>query len=101
MSRYRQTMPLFPLPLDWRLPTVPSERRSAGRILWRGNRQAWPPARHHFVPCDHQYLNFKDSKLSKSRGAFVEVPYFLSKYDPDALRQPMPTFKKLDESVVG
>jgi methionyl-tRNA synthetase len=24
--------------------------------------------------------------LSKSRGAFVEVPYFLSKYDPDALR---------------
>jgi methionyl-tRNA synthetase len=26
------------------------------------------------------------TKLSKSRGAFVEVPYFLSKYDPDALR---------------
>jgi leucyl-tRNA synthetase len=24
--------------------------------------------------------------LSKSRGAFVEVPYFLSKYDPDPLR---------------
>jgi methionyl-tRNA synthetase len=24
--------------------------------------------------------------LSKSRGAFVEVPYFLEKYDPDALR---------------
>jgi methionyl-tRNA synthetase len=24
--------------------------------------------------------------LSKSRGAFVEVPYFLNKYDPDALR---------------
>ncbi|HSR30791.1 MAG TPA: class I tRNA ligase family protein, partial [Anaerolineae bacterium] len=24
--------------------------------------------------------------FSKSRGAFVEVPYFLSKYDPDALR---------------
>jgi hypothetical protein len=23
---------------------------------------------------------------SKSRGAFVEVPYFLSKYDPDPLR---------------
>ena len=36
--------------------------------------------------CDHEYLNFKETKLSKSRGAFVEVPYFLSKYDPDALR---------------
>ena len=39
-----------------------------------------------FVHCDHEYLNFKGTKLSKSRGAFVEVPYFLSKYDPDALR---------------
>jgi hypothetical protein len=39
-----------------------------------------------FGPCDHEYLNFKGTKLSKSRGAFVEVPYFLSKYDPDALR---------------
>jgi methionyl-tRNA synthetase len=38
------------------------------------------------VHCDHEYLNFKGTKLSKSRGAFVEVPYFLSKYDPDALR---------------
>jgi methionyl-tRNA synthetase len=25
-------------------------------------------------------------KLSKSRSAFVKVPYFLSKYDPDPLR---------------
>ncbi len=39
-----------------------------------------------FVPCDHQYLNFRGGKFSKSRGAAVEVPYFLSKYDPDALR---------------
>jgi methionyl-tRNA synthetase len=38
------------------------------------------------VHCDHEYLNFKGTKLSKSRGAFVEVPYFLEKYDPDALR---------------
>jgi methionyl-tRNA synthetase len=37
------------------------------------------------VPAN-EYLNFKGTKLSKSRGAFVEVPYFLSKYDPDALR---------------
>ena len=39
-----------------------------------------------FVPCDHEYLNFTGGKFSKSRGAFVEVPYFVSKYDPDALR---------------
>jgi lysyl-tRNA synthetase class I len=38
------------------------------------------------VHCDHEYLNFKGTKLSKSRGAAVDVPYFLSKYDPDALR---------------
>ena len=38
------------------------------------------------VPCDHEYLNFKGAKLSKSRGTSVEVPYFLSKYDPDPLR---------------
>jgi methionyl-tRNA synthetase len=31
-------------------------------------------------------LNFKGAKLSKSRGAAVDVPYFLSKYDPDLLR---------------
>jgi methionyl-tRNA synthetase len=42
--------------------------------------------RQELAPCDHEYLNFKGSKLSKSRGSFVEVPYFLSKYDPDALR---------------
>jgi leucyl-tRNA synthetase len=39
-----------------------------------------------FIPCDHEYLSFKGAKLSKSRGAFVEVPYFLSRYDPDPLR---------------
>ena len=32
------------------------------------------------------FLNFKGAKLSKSRGTAVEVPYFLSKYDPDPLR---------------
>jgi methionyl-tRNA synthetase len=37
------------------------------------------------VPAN-EYLNFKGTKLSKSRGAAVDVPYFLSKYDPDALR---------------
>jgi methionyl-tRNA synthetase len=42
--------------------------------------------RREFVPCDHEYLNFKGGKFSKSRGAAVEVPYFLSKYDPGALR---------------
>jgi len=39
-----------------------------------------------FVHCDHEYLNFKGGKFSKSRGAAVDVPYFLSKYDPDPLR---------------
>lgn len=35
--------------------------------------------------CDHEYLNSR-GKFSKSRGAAVGVPYFLSKYDPDPLR---------------
>jgi len=39
-----------------------------------------------FVPFANEYLNFRGGKFSKSRGSFVEVPYFLSKYDPDALR---------------
>lgn len=39
-----------------------------------------------FPPCVWEYLNFKGAKLSESRSTTVEVPYFLSKYDPDALR---------------
>jgi len=38
------------------------------------------------VHCDHEYLNFRGGKVGKSRGAVVDVPYFLSRYDPDALR---------------
>jgi methionyl-tRNA synthetase len=37
------------------------------------------------VPAN-EYLNFKGSKFSKSRGAAVDVPSFLSRYDPDPLR---------------
>ncbi len=37
------------------------------------------------VPAN-EYLSFRGNKFSKSRGRTVEVPYFLSKYDPDALR---------------
>lgn len=37
------------------------------------------------VPAN-EYLNFKGGKFSKSRGAAVDVPYFLSRYDPDPLR---------------
>jgi methionyl-tRNA synthetase len=55
-------------------------------FLWLEGSPAAQLGRTGFVPCDHEYLNFKGAKLSKSRGAFVEVPYFLSKYDPDALR---------------
>jgi methionyl-tRNA synthetase len=46
----------------------------------------WSLAPNHLFPPDNEFLNFKGAKLSKSRGAFVEVPYFLDKYDPDALR---------------
>jgi methionyl-tRNA synthetase len=38
------------------------------------------------VHCDLEYLNFRGGKFSKSRGAAVDVPYFLSRYDPDPLR---------------
>jgi methionyl-tRNA synthetase len=34
----------------------------------------------------NEYLSFRGNKFSKSRGRTVEVPYFLSKYDPDPLR---------------
>jgi methionyl-tRNA synthetase len=37
------------------------------------------------VPAN-EFLGFGGSKFSKSRGRTVDVPYFLSKYDPDALR---------------
>jgi methionyl-tRNA synthetase len=40
-----------------------------------------------FAPYVREYLNFKGGgKFSKSRGTAIDVPYFLSKYDPDALR---------------
>jgi methionyl-tRNA synthetase len=39
-----------------------------------------------FPPYVQEYLTFKGGKFSKSRGAAVDVPYFLSKYDPDPLR---------------
>jgi methionyl-tRNA synthetase len=42
--------------------------------------------RRELVHCDHEYLNFRGGKFSKSRGAAVDVPYFLSRYDPDVLR---------------
>ena len=74
--------------------------------------------------CDHD--TFGGGKFSKSRGAFVDVPHFLSRYDPEprrytltcnligavgtwtkselppgqALREPPPLFNKLDESVI-
>jgi len=37
------------------------------------------------VPAN-EYLSFRGSKFSKSRGGTVDVPYFLSRYDPDPLR---------------
>jgi len=52
----------------------------------RVNRCAHKTVRPSSVHCDHEYLNFRGGKFSKSRGAAVDVPYFLSRYDPDALR---------------
>jgi len=37
------------------------------------------------VPAN-EFMNFRGQKFSKSRGGSVEVPYFLSRYDPDPLR---------------
>jgi methionyl-tRNA synthetase len=37
------------------------------------------------VPAN-EYMNFRGGKFSKSRGRMVDVPYFLSRYDPDPLR---------------
>ena len=37
------------------------------------------------VPAN-EFMNFKGQKFSKSRGGSVDVPYFLSRYDPDPLR---------------
>jgi hypothetical protein len=51
---------------------------------WRSTRAL--SGRRDFVPRDHENLNFKGAKLGKSRGAAVDVPYFLTKYDPDPLR---------------
>jgi hypothetical protein len=42
----------------------------------------------------------RGTKLDKSRGSAVDLPYFLSKYDPDPLRPPAPLFRNLGESVV-
>jgi methionyl-tRNA synthetase len=53
-----------------------------------------------FAPCVQEHLNFKGAKLSKSRGAFVEAPYFLSEHDLSALLKTAPLFWKLDESVI-
>jgi hypothetical protein len=44
------------------------------------------PEQTDFVLSNHEHFNFKGGKFSKSRGAAVDVPYFLSKYDPDPPR---------------
>jgi methionyl-tRNA synthetase len=63
-----------------------SEGPARGAGIGSGTRFRVQAAPYPFAPCVWEYLNFKGAKLSKSRGAFVEVPYFLSRYDPDALR---------------
>jgi methionyl-tRNA synthetase len=55
-------------------------------FFWPEGSPAVQLERKGFVHCDHEYLNFRGGKFSKSRGAAVDVPYYLSKYDPDPLR---------------
>jgi methionyl-tRNA synthetase len=60
-----------------------------GELLALGQLYSEDPEAQLNLPYDvpaNEYLNFRGGKFSKSRGSFVEVPYFLSKYDPDALR---------------
>ena len=70
--------------------TSPSTPSSGRPSCWRWAGSTATTARRSLnLPYDvpaNEYLNFEGSKFSKSRGAAVEVPYFLSKYDPDALR---------------
>lgn len=61
----------------------PAELLAVGRIYCRDEeaRLNLP----YDVPAN-EYMNFRGSKFSKSRGRTVDVPYFLSRYDPDPLR---------------
>jgi len=61
----------------------PAELLAVGRLYHDD------PAARLNLPYDvpaNEYLNFRGGKFSKSRGAVVDVPYFLSRYDPDPLR---------------
>ena len=68
----------------------PAELIALGQ-LYCGDCERWAPGKEarlnlpYDVPAN-EYLNFRGGKFSKSRGAAVDVPYFLSKYDADALR---------------
>jgi len=61
----------------------PAELLAVGRLYHDD------PAARLNLPYDvpaNEYLNFRGGKFSKSRGTAVDVPYFLSRYDPDPLR---------------
>jgi methionyl-tRNA synthetase len=61
----------------------PAELLAVGRIYDEdGGAQLNLP---YDVPAN-EFMNFHGSKFSKSRGRTVDVPYFLSRYDPDPLR---------------
>jgi methionyl-tRNA synthetase len=56
-------------------------------FFWPGGSPTASSGQERFYPFANEYLNFKGGgKFSKSRGTAIDVPYFLSKYDPDALR---------------
>ncbi len=61
----------------------PAELLAVGRIYCRDEKVRLN------LPYDvpaNEYMNFRGGKFSKSRGRTVDVPYFLSRYDPDPLR---------------
>ena len=60
-----------------------------GELIAIGRLYTDDPAARLNLPYDvpaNEFMNFKGSKFSKSRGHGVDVPYFLSRYDPDPLR---------------
>ncbi len=60
-----------------------------GELLAVGRLYSDEPGNQLNLPYDvaaNEYMNFRGDKFSKSRGRTVDVPYFLSRFDPDALR---------------
>ncbi len=55
-------------------------------IIWPGMLYAYGGLNLPYDVPANEYLNVEGKKFSTSRGLVIEVPYFLSRYDPDPLR---------------